>query len=120
VEKEGRAGGQEQNALLLPPDPGMGREAGRPWPTALGSGLKQGKTEVETTATYPFPHLGRGRPVKMAPRRRAAADNGGWGGGARRLEEEGGRWLGGAGCNGKRRRLFIGGKRWFGGQISFW
>jgi hypothetical protein len=69
------------------------------------------------TATYPFSHLGWGRPVEMAPRRRAAADNGGWGGGARRLGEERGSAVAVRGEVGSYRPLFIGAKRRFGRLI---
>jgi hypothetical protein len=48
---------------------GLGRRR-RP---GVGGGRKQGKTERGMRATYPVSHLGRGRPVEVAPQRRAAA-----------------------------------------------
>jgi hypothetical protein len=119
--KKGR--GSSEKFPSSSPDPGQGREAGWPWPTVVGGAPgsaaagNRGKTEGEMTATYPFSHLGWGRPVEMAPRHRAAASNGGWGGGARRLTEERGSAVAVRGEVGSCRPLFIGAKRRFGRPI---
>jgi hypothetical protein len=92
VEQEGRVGGQEQNALLLPLNPGQGREAG-PWKRRL---------------PIPFLTLVGDGPWKwlLGVGRRPAMVVG----------------VVVRGRSGKRRRLFIARKRRFGGEggaISF-